>query len=290
MNIKSVFQGITCARTSLLPLLLGALLGCSGPTPPVTGTVEEETLPSQIVGDSYRILVRLPPGYDTDPSRRFPVVFQLDATSFGPEFQVIAGQASALEAKDGIEETIIVGVGYPYDDPLVDPTKGRMRDYRTDEANGKPGGAPDFLRFLREELIPHIDERYPTDPARRMISGHSLGGFFALYTMLKTGAEPSPPFSGFLAGDPSTALDGLRLFEEESALHAKTASLPAALYMPTARYDGAVQTLYSTELTKRLTADYPDLEMKHRIYDTDHGGVIAPGFADGLVFLLGGSK
>lgn len=261
--------------------LLLLLLGCqSGPA--VTGDVADELLPSTNVGDTYRILVRVPPAYD--PSRLYPAVFQLDATSFGPEFEVTAGEASALEASGEIEEVVIVGVGYPYDDPLLDREKGRMRDYVTRVAEGEPGGAPDFLAFLEEELVPWVDARWSIDTGRRALFGHSLGGYFSLYALLET--QGAGAFTGFVAGDPSTGWDDLRLFALEAALDG--AELPAVGYMPTARFDGAVQTLLASELAARLEA-HPGLTFEHRVLETDHFGALRQGFREGLVALFGGA-
>jgi hypothetical protein len=187
--------GRRAALASGLPLVLAAFASaaCDGP-PPITGRVVTEDFASSTVGDTYRVLVRLPPDYDESPTRRYPVVYQLDATSFGPQFDVTAGYASELAARGGIPEAIVVGVGYPYDDETPNDRRGRWRDYTTRRMDDSAGGADTFLRFLAEELIPHIDAAYRTDPAvPRALFGHSLGGFFVLYAMLRTaeGAKKS---------------------------------------------------------------------------------------------------
>ena len=66
------------------------------------------------------------------------------------------------------------------------------------------------------------------------------------------------------------------------------ALLDRALYLPMARYDGAVQHLYFDELTARLVGHYDRLAFESVVVDTDHGGVIEPGLHDGLAFVLGG--
>ena len=136
------------ARSVLLTQLslLATLAACGASSWPISGRVETEDLPSTIVGDSYRILVRLPPGYDADSAKRWPVVYQLDGTNFGPEFEIIAGLASELAAKGAIPELIVVGIGYPYEDPLSGGKVGRSRDYVPTLDNGKPGG--DGLSFV----------------------------------------------------------------------------------------------------------------------------------------------
>lgn len=283
------------ARLVLSGLLLLSLVpllgGCGVAPPPITGRVEQEDLPSTIVGDSFRIQVRLPPSYDADSARRFPVVYQLDGTSFGPQFEIAAGHASDLAAKGTIPEVIVVGVGYPYDDPLLGGKQGRSRDYVSVFDNGKPGGLGNFLRFLREELLPRIDGKYRTDPAARALSGHSLGGFVSLYALFTTGTEAAPPFSRFVACDPGTPFkDPDRTLLEEKALAAATRSLPRRLHFQIARYDGAIQQLWYQELSERLRANYPDLKLTTEMSDTDHGGVISPCIASGLTSVFGGGQ
>ena len=274
----------------LLAWLFSALVeGCASNPPPITGQVDQEDLPSTHVGDTYRILVRLPPSYATDPARRYPVAFQLDATSFGPQFDIAAGHASNLAAQGTIPETIVVGIGYPYSDPLLGGKQGRSRDYVTVLDSGQPGGIDRFLLFIRQELIPHIDGKYRTDPSARALSGHSLGGFVALYTLYTTAREASPPFRGFLACDPGPPLkDPDRLLVEEGKLSATTSSLPFRLHYQIARYDGAVQQLAFQETSARLSTHYPDLQLSTAISDTDHGGVISPCIAQGLAFVFQG--
>ena len=266
-----------------------ALAACGGRSA-VTGTVEEFAMHSAAVGDDYRILVRLPPGYATDLAKRFPIVFQLDATVFGPEFDTMSEQASQLEEEGKIPEVIVVGVGWPYDGAALGE-RGRWRDFCLEYGDGTPAGANAFLQFLREELLPKVDANYRTDPSRgRALSGHSLGGYFSLYTMLETGLETDPPFTRFIAGDPSISNDDWTLLSESEALSARTTSLPRSLYLLIARYDGAAQRIDFDELTSRLEAHYPDLRLGTHVEPTDHGGAIAPSFRNELEFVFGGGR
>ncbi len=43
--------------------------------------------------------------------------------------------------------------------------------------------APDFLRFLKNELIPFIESTYQADPADRCLAGYSWGGQFSIYSL-----------------------------------------------------------------------------------------------------------
>lgn len=276
----------TCA---LIPFF--ALAGCGGAElATISGTVQEFAIHSAAVGDDYRILVRLPPSYSDGSERRYPVVYQLDATVFGGEFDMTAGQASRLESDGKIPEVIVVGVGWPYDGADLGK-RGRQRDFCLKYFDGSPAGAQAFLQFLREELVPKVDADFRTDPSSgRALSGHSLGGYFALYTMLVTGLEADPPFKRFIAGDPSTGNDDMELLRQDAALVAQTRSLPRKAYFLIARYDGAVQRNNFEEISSRLRTHYPDLELGTRVEDTDHGGAMIPSFRNGLEFVFGGGR
>jgi tetratricopeptide (TPR) repeat protein len=76
----------------------------------------------------------------------------------------------------------VIVVALPNTDRTRDLTPRMSSDTTT--AFPTAGGADAFLRFFREELIPHIDTAYRTAPYR-IIVGHSFGGLFAVYALLK---------------------------------------------------------------------------------------------------------
>lgn len=285
--VLAVMNGLACFA---LPLVLLALGACAPSYDEVTGAVETSTFSSTIVGDQFLIQVRLPVDYDASRASGYPTVFQLDGTNFGPEWKVTAGHASTLEAEGQIPSTIVIGIGYPYEDPLISRTKGRFRDYVTRYEDGTPGGADRFLQFVHEELIPQLETTYRIDSTRRVLSGHSLGGFVALYELFTTGSQSAPPFAGFIAGDPSLTQDDFRLFTEAAAVAARSPALSASVWFEIARFDGAVQTLAYELLRKQLAADLPSLRVGGRVANTDHPGTISPGFRNGLIHVLGGAQ
>lgn len=54
--------------------------------------------------------------------------------------------------------------------------------------NAEPctGGADDYLRLLTEEIIPTAEKGFSAPPQWRGITGYSLAGLFALYTIYRT--------------------------------------------------------------------------------------------------------
>jgi tetratricopeptide (TPR) repeat protein len=60
------------------------------------------------------------------------------------------------------------------------------------------GGADNFLKFIETELIPEIEKRYRVQPYR-VLAGHSLGGLFAIHTLV---TRPEL-FNSYVAVSPS---------------------------------------------------------------------------------------
>jgi uncharacterized protein len=65
------------------------------------------------------------------------------------------------------------------------------------------GGADKFLNCINSELIPFIDKGYNTDISKRILAGHSLGGYFSAYALLQDLSGKNNNFSGYIAASPS---------------------------------------------------------------------------------------
>src|SRR5262245_57760570 len=143
-----------------------------------------ERFHSQFLPDDRDITVFVPPGYDDDPERRFPVLYLHDGQNlFDPDKAFKKGEhwrvgetATDLIAAGAIEPLVVVG---------IHNTGRRRLDEYTPTADKRRGGAEAdaYGRLLAEELKPFIDERYRTlqDPAYTGIGGSSLGGLVSLY-------------------------------------------------------------------------------------------------------------
>lgn len=165
----------------------------------------EKYMYSEVVADSFYILVSIPDDYySTD--KRYPVLYVLDGdVAFG----MAASIARYLQIGENIPELIIVGIGYGAIDKLAG--EKRRRDYRPTQA----GDAENFLNFLEEELLPFIDNNYRTVPGERAINGYSIGGLFGLYTLF---TKPEI-FNRYIIGSPSLTWDNYSIynFEESSS-------------------------------------------------------------------------
>ena len=119
------------------------------------------------------LVVWLPPGYEADVSRRYPVVYMHDgqnifdpATSaFGTDWS-IDETADDLIKKKSIEPIIVVGI-YNTSDRLKEYTPGAL------------GTA--YMDFIIRVVKPFIDSTYRTKPDRKntIVGGSSAGGIMS---------------------------------------------------------------------------------------------------------------
>ena len=144
--------------------------------------------PSRIAKEKHDLIVYLPPLYDAEPARRYPVLFMQDGQNlFDPETSFIKGNhwrmgetADELIAVNEIEPLIIVGI--------YNTGVHRIDEYTPTEDLRLGGGQADaYGRMLIEELKPFIDKTYRTLPGAGNcgLGGSSLGGLVSLYLGLR---------------------------------------------------------------------------------------------------------
>jgi predicted alpha/beta superfamily hydrolase len=197
------------------------------PTPGLTTIGTTDSIFSQTLKEQRRYVVYTPPGYQQSVylPRSYPVVYLLDG---GAHFHSFTGLlqflSTGINGTFVVPEMIVVGVlntDRARDLTPTESTKGSDgKPLPPGMVTSKTGGGANFLRFLRNELIPHIDSTYRTDPYRLLV-GHSLGGITAvqaLYTMPET-------FNGYIAIDPSMWWDERVLVRQAREFFAKP-SLP----------------------------------------------------------------
>lgn len=150
---------------------------------------------STAVGRPFHIYIRLPQGYDKNTAELYPTVYILDGDSL---FPILAANHLFLNYDDGLPEAIVVGIAYGSFDP---GTNKRGFDFSApaSDASDSQGGAPEFHKFLKLELLPEVERRYLADPRKRILFGQSRGGYMVLYSAF---SDPDL-FWGRIASNPS---------------------------------------------------------------------------------------
>jgi len=161
--------------------------------------VDTHFVQSKHVRQTFKIQVMQPPQPRLD-TQRFPVVYATDGNF---TFDLFKGICWPMQAsKHELPPFILVAIGYPGDSPVSgELLRGRdlafpgCPDYLNgftflwddvllpEEGAKRFGGAEDFQKFIGDELIPLIDDKYGTLRGDRTYFGHSLGGGFGLFTL-----------------------------------------------------------------------------------------------------------
>ena len=256
-----------------------ALLAVSGSAcgPVFNGETSAFQLMSRSVGDSFEISVHSPVGYPA-PGKRYPVAYVLDGS-------VHSGPAAAIAEEEGIE-LIVIGVGY--DDGLSRDRRNRDYTPTRDPAYPTSGGAAAFYSFLRDELVPRIDRDYPTDPGRRALMGHSLGGLAGLYIAFNQD-RAAPLFPTIVSSSPSLWWDAGVFFDYEEELARQGTDLDLRLRASAGGFEYALINALLGEMVRRLRArSYPSLRLEHHeAGDEIHGTAWPPACREGLRFAFG---
>ena len=237
-------------------------------------------LHSAATGRDYDIYVYLPTDYDRNATARYPVLYVLDGQW---DFKLLMSIQGGLLYDRFVPQVMIVGV--TYSGPNPDYNALRAADYTTAAVRTTPGsgGAPRFLAFLRNELIPFVEANYRADPARRALMGSSFGGLFTLYALF---SDPTL-FAGYVAGSPSVNFADRAAFAQEAAFAATHRELPVRLFI-------AVGELEPLAGPVRAFADavrgrgYAGLTLETRVIEGErHSGNKPEAFNRGLRFIFG---
>ncbi len=164
--------------------------------------VDSQALTGNPLGDPHRrpLLVYLPPGYDSEPERRYPVVYVL---------QGLGGQVDKWRNRLGwggnvLEQTdaLFGGESGPSPPPVivayVDAWTSLGGSQYLDSA-----GTGRYHTYLCDEVVGFVDVSFRTlaAPAHRAVAGKSSGGYGALVTAMRR-----PDLFGALASHAGDAL------------------------------------------------------------------------------------
>ncbi len=114
-----------------------------------------------------RALVLLPPGYEDQPEKKYPVYYEI--TGFGPTIEDLLEQHQ--ESKIGAGDVKFIHVF------LTGQSQWGHHVYANSAANGPRGDA------LVKEMIPAIEKQFRAiaQPYARLLGGHSSGGWSSLW-------------------------------------------------------------------------------------------------------------
>lgn len=230
--------------------------------------VTSRIIHSERVNDDFKIYISLPPNYDSLRFEKYPVVYFLDGG--GGSFHTII---SEYMEQGLIPEVITIGIGYP-------GSSQRNRDYTY--------GFSDFYQFMKQELIPQMDQEFNIDPDKRTLFGHSFGGICVLFTMFEYSSYDDILFHNLIAASPSIWYpDGQQAYNRENYLHEQTHILPVNLFMSVGAMEGSMVSDLNRMQQTLIGHNYEYFNMSCHIYEgKDHSTNKEITFREGVQWVL----
>lgn len=168
------------------------------------GGTEVHDLWSESVGDTFRVFV----GHCGPKPQG--VLFVTDANGL---FGLAVDTVRLMQIPGLVPSLLVVGIGYPEADVLIDTVQIRTRDLTPTPSRHSRGSghAADFIEFVDSELRPWLTDRYPAAAADVTYFGHSLGGLLGVYALLTA----TSTFDRYIVSSPSLWWDGETIFDLE---------------------------------------------------------------------------
>lgn len=132
-------------------------------------------VPSAFLGPKRNVEIWLPPGYDSNATTRYPVLYMSDGQNlFDPRL-------SFTGVDWGVDEAVVRLVQRGVIPPII--VVGVWNSPRRSYEYSLWHGAPNYARFLIEELMPRVNREFRTltGPRNTAAMGSSMGGILSFY-------------------------------------------------------------------------------------------------------------
>jgi predicted alpha/beta superfamily hydrolase len=208
------------------------------------------------------------------PGQKMPAIYALDMGYW------IAGPAGRMLSSAGaMRPAYVIAIGYlPGQERARNVDLVHPRFTRGGETFG--GGGAAFEAVLLDEIRPLLEARYPLDPKRAYLFGHSFGGMFAAEVL----ADRPQAFAGYLIGSPT----GL----EDESLAARLAVAAAKgegrrVYLAWGGKEVSRITDAGAMIAKALGGPRATFELRRQVYAGEiHGSYYPRMIVDAFPWLL----
>ncbi|MGF1689588.1 hypothetical protein L4C36_23550 [Photobacterium japonica] len=231
------------------------------PTYRLTSAYTIDLLNHKIGTHEYPTYVHTPADYDPD-GHPYPVIYATDGQWTSDEYDAILDELGT--------QVILVSIG-------EGPMNQRQQDYI------QPG-LDNYFKFLRKELIPHVEKDYNIDPKQRLLVGYSFGGNMAASIMMLD--DPfNPVFSAYAAYDPAfrhTFNHQIHEFNDYFDQLVDDRYAASETWNTELLMTGALQSTL-TENVKTHSArlnnrGFKELKIETAYFDVDHDSIALPSF------------
>lgn len=246
---------------------------------------------------TYELKIALPKKYREQDSLRYPVLYVLDGKY---SFQSMSSIREGLDLGKEIKDIIIVSVEAVHSTenewfanrhndytPSCVPQADTLWSKILNIPDGKlrSGGASNFLSTLEYDLIPLIDSLYKTTPDRGL-SGHSLGGLFAGYCLLK---KPHL-FKRYGINSPSFWWNNSEMLQNEVLFSNSNTELQAKVFFSAGSAEDILLRTAFTSFTNAVKSrNYKGLTMNVKIFDGETHLSVVPACSSRTLKVLYGT-
>jgi predicted alpha/beta superfamily hydrolase len=148
---------------------------------------------SEILQNDRYLKIYLPPSYDTETTKFYPLTIVLDSEFL---FDAYVGNSILFANKEEAPEQIVVGINQNYNgERFQDCSYQKENSFPTQEGEA-------FYRFIRLELINFLEENYRISPFKTIV-GNTLTANFTNYFLI----EDFLAFNAFINISPYYAMD-----------------------------------------------------------------------------------
>jgi hypothetical protein len=226
-------------------------------------------------GAKYNIKVAVPQNYSPD-TQKYATIYVLDGEE---NFNFVSEKCSSISSDFGTSNVLVVSIGYGND---------RAIDYTPVEGGGGAvkggGGAEKFMLFIKNELIPEMENEYGADSLRinRTILGHSFGGLCAAYAF----TNYNKVFGNYIILSPSLWYANEIVFKYEQENRNINKNNHQLVFLGMGEMENTGQMLAPFQAFYQLLQNnYPDMVIKsHLEPHLSHRGSENPNIFEGLKF------
>jgi predicted alpha/beta superfamily hydrolase len=244
-----------------------------------------ETIHSRVLNEDRTFYIYNP---DTNAANRlpaYPVLYLLEEN----DMTMVTGIVSYLSAyNEQIPAMIVVGI--PGGATTIrDRTPNHStfdnfgnRDDSPDSWLQSSGGGENFLQFLRDELIPHIEKNYKA-ASFKILAGHSVGGLSSVYCLY---SHPEM-FDAYIAVSPSLWWDkGYAINYAKQHSERPNNRRRKFLFLADCPEVGPFNEYVNRFNALLETTRPPQLDYRYVHYPEEtHGSAAARGYYDGIRFI-----
>lgn len=248
----------------------------------VLSNTEIIPIQSAITGRDHELVLVYPSSYKTNPEKKYPVLYYLDAYWDTP---LLVSTYGNLIYDNQVPEFIMVGLSYP---SVADYGKERRIDYTFTSVDEGSGKANLFLQFIQQEVAPLIEKQYRGEKADRVIAGNSLGGLFTI-----AAAYQAPDFfSGFIALSPAVEWDKQALVKLDNSYAKTHKALNGRMFISygTTEYPAFRDPIIKFQ-QQLVARNYQGLKLQNYAMEgLDHTTVKGDGYVRGLMWVWKNKK